>query len=401
MLPLCILADSDIDEEELKPVILKIQKKLRKAKKRKRASDSVKSYDGCLCNQLEPHRCISGSVSNPSDSGTHEDMKVAGEGTDSGHTTNVTLRNLRLAQSDREKVKSSDVYTCLTCTCNHAFLAKRQKLTINGEFSKERNSIRRTCDRKNTENTFVCGASVSESVISEPEANAVEPSHITIIDPSEPANLVALDCEFVGVGPRKTSALGRCSIVDFHGNVILDIYALPDEDITDYRTRWSGIRKKHMLSAVPFKCARAAILSAIKDKIVIGHALFNDFNVLNIQHPWGHVRDTANYKPLRMRSNHGDGQRVSLKRLTKALLDRDIQTGEHCSSEDARAALDLYKLVQSEWEEMLLSRKARRCHRTVTVPPRQRSLDNYSKSYLGDEFWPSHLFELSGHSQAL
>lgn len=53
---------------------------------------------------------------------------------------------------------------------------------------------------------------------------------------------------------------------------------------------------------------------------MIGHALVNDFKVLSIQHPWEHIRDTVNYKPLRARSNHGDGQRVALKKLSKILL---------------------------------------------------------------------------------
>ena len=33
---------------------------------------------------------------------------------------------------------------------------------------------------------------------------------------------------------------------------------------------------------------------------------------------------------------------------------RKIQTGQHCSIEDATAALDLYKLVRDEWENVLL-----------------------------------------------
>jgi len=56
----------------------------------------------------------------------------------------------------------------------------------------------------------------------------------------------------------------RCSIVDYNGDVILDLYVKPNEHITDYRTPWSGIRPQDMKKAVPFKNARNMILKAIK-----------------------------------------------------------------------------------------------------------------------------------------
>ena len=58
----------------------------------------------------------------------------------------------------------------------------------------------------------------------------------------------------------------RCSIVDYSGHVILDLYVKPDDNITDYRTPWSGIRPKDMKRAVPFKNARNMIVKAIKVK---------------------------------------------------------------------------------------------------------------------------------------
>ena len=52
---------------------------------------------------------------------------------------------------------------------------------------------------------------------------------------------------------------GRCSIVDFHGNVIYDEYVRPDGIIQTYRTKWSGIRKRHMKYAIPFHIAQQQI----------------------------------------------------------------------------------------------------------------------------------------------
>ena len=68
---------------------------------------------------------------------------------------------------------------------------------------------------------------------------------------------MAIDCEMVGTGPKgHVSSLARCSIVSYDGDVLYDEYILPPCHIVDYRTRWSGIRKQHMVNATPFKIAR-------------------------------------------------------------------------------------------------------------------------------------------------
>lgn len=72
--------------------------------------------------------------------------------------------------------------------------------------------------------------------------------------------VVALDCEMVGTGPGgRCSELARCSIVDYHGNILYDKYVQTCQPVTDYRTRWSGIRKDHLLSATPFIQAREEV----------------------------------------------------------------------------------------------------------------------------------------------
>jgi len=57
---------------------------------------------------------------------------------------------------------------------------------------------------------------------------------------------------------------GRCSIVDYWGHVVLDIYSIPDEKITDFRTQWSGIQSHHMTHAIPFDSARNVTKSILK-----------------------------------------------------------------------------------------------------------------------------------------
>uniref|UniRef100_A0A2K6AQ39 Exonuclease domain-containing protein n=1 Tax=Macaca nemestrina TaxID=9545 RepID=A0A2K6AQ39_MACNE len=148
-----------------------------------------------------------------------------------------------------------------------------------------------------------------------------------------PQKMVAIDCEMVGTGSKgHVSSLAQCSIVNYNGDVLYDEYILSPCHIVDYRTRWSGIRKHHVVNATPFKIARGQILKILTGKTVVGHAIHNDFKA--------HCPENAT---------------MSMKHLTKKLLNWDIQVGKsgHSSVEDAQATVELYKLVEVEWEEHL------------------------------------------------
>uniref|UniRef100_A0A803Y739 Interferon stimulated exonuclease 20 like 2 n=1 Tax=Meleagris gallopavo TaxID=9103 RepID=A0A803Y739_MELGA len=175
--------------------------------------------------------------------------------------------------------------------------------------------------------------------------------------PPAPSKFVAIDCEMVGTGPRgQTSALARCSIVSYEGDVLYDSYVRPTEPIVDYRSRWSGICKKHMLNAVPFCKAQKEILKILSGKVVVGHAVHNDFRALKYFHPKALIRDTSKIPLLNRKGGFPENITVSLKHLTKELLHKDIQVGKngHCSVEDARSTMELYKIVEAEWEQHLM-----------------------------------------------
>lgn len=56
--------------------------------------------------------------------------------------------------------------------------------------------------------------------------------------------VVAMDCEMVGVGREgKESMLARVSIVNQHGHCVYDHFVRPMEEVVDYRTKVSGVRK--------------------------------------------------------------------------------------------------------------------------------------------------------------
>lgn len=70
------------------------------------------------------------------------------------------------------------------------------------------------------------------------------------------AKYIGLDCEMVGLGVNgKESALARCCLVDFDGNTVYDKFVRPKGFVTDFRTKWSGVRKSdlRMGQAVTFE----------------------------------------------------------------------------------------------------------------------------------------------------
>ncbi|XP_072519597.1 apoptosis-enhancing nuclease [Salminus brasiliensis] len=200
-----------------------------------------------------------------------------------------------------------------------------------------------------------------------------------------PSMLVAIDCEMVGTGPNgRCSELARCSLLNYSGTVIYDKYVLPQQPVTNFRTQWSGIRKEHLKQAMPFEEARKEILHILKGKVVIGHALHNDFRALGITVPHHMIRDTSRIHLLRQL--YGVSRKcVSLKKLASKLLNRNIQVGRagHCSVEDALAALDLYKLVEEQWEKSLQDH----IQNPVSIPEPTSSLEHYMQ----DEYWPESL----------
>jgi len=175
----------------------------------------------------------------------------------------------------------------------------------------------------------------------------------------ERARYLALDCEMVGIGPGGyTSALARVCIVDWNEDVVFDSFVKVNEPVTDYRTFVSGIREEDLESeeAIDFEECRSIVASLIEGKVVVGHALKNDFQALGLSHPWYDTRDTAKYTPL-MRTCERTGclKARRLKELVQEKLKIQIQCegAEHCPYEDATAALCLYKQVSKKWEKVM------------------------------------------------
>lgn len=173
---------------------------------------------------------------------------------------------------------------------------------------------------------------------------------------------VALDCEMVGIGPSgRRSALARCSLVNFDGEVLYDKHVRPQAFVTDFRTKYSGIRKSDLRhgKAISLTDCQKEVAALIKGKVLVGHALKNDLDVLMLSHARTQIRDTATYHPY-MRphpSKPGKFKPRSLKDLTQQHLGMSIQKGEHDPAEDARCAMMLYRRCREEWEASLTRKR--------------------------------------------
>lgn len=133
-----------------------------------------------------------------------------------------------------------------------------------------------------------------------------------LIFPIRLTKVLALDCEMVGIGNEgKESALARVSIVNQHGECIYDKFVLPGEEVTDYRTSFSGIRPHNLkngiiviigenkafiqlnILAIQLGIVCHEVAEILKGRILIGHGLNHDLEVLMIKHPKSNIRDTS------------------------------------------------------------------------------------------------------------
>ncbi|AJU05109.1 Rex4p [Saccharomyces cerevisiae YJM1418] len=192
----------------------------------------------------------------------------------------------------------------------------------------------------------------TSTTIKEPvKVGISEDTRINSNKSKEIGKYIAMDCEFVGVGPEgKESALARISIVNYFGHVVLDEFVKPREKVVEWRTWVSGIKPEHMKNAITFKEAQKKTADILEGRVLVGHALKHDLEALMLSHPKSLLRDTSRHLPFR--KLYAKGKTPSLKKLTKEVLKISIQEGEHSSVEDARATMLLYKKEKTEFEKI-------------------------------------------------
>jgi len=171
---------------------------------------------------------------------------------------------------------------------------------------------------------------------------------------------LALDCEMVGVGPEgQRSSVACVTLIDWHGGLLFHSLIKQTEPITDYRTYISGITEKNLQAAtMTLDECREIISQLLNNRVLVGHALHNDLELLRITHPWWMIRDSATYEPFMKIRHDGFLWPRKLKDLTSEKLNREIQIAgrPHSSYEDALAAFDLYKSIRVQWEGTVKSK---------------------------------------------
>lgn len=162
-------------------------------------------------------------------------------------------------------------------------------------------------------------------------------------------NVLALDCEmaYTSLGYEMI----RLTIVDFFtSETLFDQIVRPVGHVIDLNSRFSGIHEIKESESLSYEECMQKVLSPSlinRDSILIGHGLENDVNVMRIIHR--KIIDTAIL--------YSNGRyKTSLKNLAFENVNRKIQTGEHDSSEDAIATMDVVKskigipIAQKEWD---------------------------------------------------
>lgn len=150
-----------------------------------------------------------------------------------------------------------------------------------------------------------------------------------------PSDYLAMDCEMVQAGKRVL--LAEVTIVDWNFNVVYHSYVKPNIPVTDYRYEKSGITKEKLARGNSFTTVQNKVLELLQGKILVGHSLENDLKALRITH--SNVRDVADL-PMFLSERK---QRQSLKSLVFKHFGKTIQEGHHDASEDANAAMALYR----------------------------------------------------------
>ncbi|XP_063991098.1 uncharacterized protein Rexo5 [Diachasmimorpha longicaudata] len=153
--------------------------------------------------------------------------------------------------------------------------------------------------------------------------------------------MFGLDCEMC----RTTSGfleLTRISIVDEKLNIVYESLVKPENKITDYLTRFSGITEEILKNVTTTLTDVQNHLQELlpPDAILVGQSLNADLHTLRMMHPY--IIDTS----VIFNTTGERYRKTKLQVLAREFLSERIQEGNHghCSTEDSQASMKLVQL---------------------------------------------------------
>jgi RNA exonuclease 4 len=201
---------------------------------------------------------------------------------------------------------------------------------------------------------------------------SLTPEHTTAtticLDHNNPSEKIAIDCQMMqsNIG----QVLGRVSVADYEGAIILDTFVCYPEPVIVKNTDkpysgidWGDIEPQN--GAQPFLEVQAQLTELLRGRIVIGHDIEKDLKVISMKLASKilqlqgvvvpgtpntlsvTIRDTQKYSGYRQYANPGANQGPSLKNLALHVLSRQIKQGRVSSVEDAVATMEVYRNAEA------------------------------------------------------
>ncbi|KAG9247659.1 ribonuclease H-like domain-containing protein [Calycina marina] len=164
---------------------------------------------------------------------------------------------------------------------------------------------------------------------------------------------IAIDCEMMrsNIG----QVVGRVSVINYESKTIFDTFVCYPEPIIIKNTeeKYSGISCDDIdpeKGALSFPEVQCHLLKLLSGRIVVGHDIRKDLNVISMNLPSQVQRLQGCRRYLQFASrdaHHGP----SLKNLAKEVLGRPIKQSRVSSVEDAVATMELYRNAEADIEQ--------------------------------------------------
>ncbi|KZT74864.1 nucleotide-binding protein FRT1, partial [Daedalea quercina L-15889] len=151
----------------------------------------------------------------------------------------------------------------------------------------------------------------------------------------------------------------RVTIADYRGNLLLDTLVRPTclfrQPVSDYRPSETGLQQSMLDSGsvVPSSTVQRRVAELIRDKIIIGYALWNFLSVMGLAHSAIDTRDIALFMPFRRSLRGKPNVVIPLLTLVNRFMGRNIGLQGESPVEIARATLDLFRSCEHVWEEII------------------------------------------------